>query len=81
MANQSTQEPTTWPEFAVGLFEQLTGRGAQITYEFDNLELFIPNKVGSGANHAHWKLNGTLNVRTAEHTGGNTNAGRNKRND
>jgi hypothetical protein len=56
----------TWPELAIGLYDKLTGRGAQITYEFEDLDLYVPSKVGEEAEHAHWKMNGTLKIRTEE---------------
>lgn len=58
-------ETTTWPELAAALFDQLTGRGAEITYEFDNMTVHVPSKAGDGAQHAPWKLDGTLKIRTA----------------
>jgi hypothetical protein len=59
-------ETKTWPELAIGLYDKLTGRGAQITYEFDDLDLYVPSKVGDDAEHAHWKMNGTLKIRTTD---------------
>lgn len=59
-------ETRTWPELAIGLYERMTGRGAEITYEFDDLEVDVPSKVGADAEHAHWRLNGTLKIRTRE---------------
>ncbi len=57
----------TWPELAAGLYEALTGRNAEITYDFQNMEVHVPASTG-GANveHAHWKLNGILKIRTRE---------------
>lgn len=56
----------TWPELAIGLYDKLTGRDAEITYEFDDFELDVPSKAGDDAEHAHWKMNGTLRIRTEE---------------
>ena len=56
----------TWPELAIRLYDKLTGRGAQITYEFDDFDLHVPSKVGDDAEHAHWRMNGTLRIRTKE---------------
>ena len=61
--NESTR---TWPELAIGLYDKLTGRGAEITYEFDDFELWVPGKVGSDAEQARWKMNGTLRIRTRD---------------
>lgn len=56
----------TWPDFAIGLFEALTGRGAEIAYEFDNLEIYVPVKSGSQPQFAEWKLNGVLKIRARD---------------
>ncbi|PEN13830.1 hypothetical protein CRI94_07135 [Longibacter salinarum] len=62
-----TKEGTeTWPELAIGLYDRLTGRGAEITYEFEDFELFVPSKVGGDADHAQWKMNGSLKIRTTD---------------
>jgi hypothetical protein len=59
-------ETSTWPELAIGLYERLTGRGAEITYEFEDMAVEVPSKVGEDADHAHWKLNGTMRISTRE---------------
>ena len=59
-------QTTTWPDLAAGLFEKLTGRGAEITYEFVNLEVYVPGSMGGGTQHAQWKLNGVVKIRTKE---------------
>lgn len=64
--NQQSPETKTWPDFAVSLYDKLTGRGAQISYEFVNFEVDIPSKMGQGASHAHWRMNGTINIRTSD---------------
>lgn len=56
----------TWPELAIGLYDQLTGRNAQITYEFQNLHVGVPSGTGEGASHAQWRLDGTLRIRTQD---------------
>ncbi len=65
MANEETK---TWPELAIGLYDKLTGRNAEITYEFDNFDLYVPSKTGADqeVEHAHWKMNGTLRIRTTD---------------
>ncbi|WP_224450071.1 hypothetical protein [Haloprofundus salilacus] len=59
-------ETRTWPELAIGLYERLTGRGAEITYEFEEMEVDVPSKTGEDAEHAHWRLDGTLRISTRE---------------
>lgn len=63
---ETKDDTRTWPELAIGLYDKLTGRGAEITYDFDNFELFVPSKAGSGAEYAHWKMNGKLRIRTQD---------------
>ena len=62
----SNESHTTWPELAIDLYDKLTGRGAEITYEFVNLEISVPNSATSGAAHANWKLNGVVKIRTRD---------------
>ena len=61
-----THDTHNWPELAIGLYDKLTGRNAEITYEFDNMDIHIPSSTGDDAKHAHWKLNGTLRIRTRD---------------
>ncbi|QDV61012.1 hypothetical protein [Crateriforma conspicua] len=57
----------TWPELAGGLYDALTGRNAEITYDFQNMEVHVPAKTGGqSVQHAHWKLNGVLKIRTRD---------------
>lgn len=55
---------TTWPELAIGLYEKLTERNAEITYQFENMEVWVPSGTGEDASHAKWHLNGTIKIRT-----------------
>ncbi|MES3630360.1 MAG: hypothetical protein PPP56_09365 [Longimonas sp.] len=63
---ENVDDTKTWPELAIGLYDKLTGRGAEISYEFDNFELEVPSKVGGDAEYAKWKMNGTLRIRTRD---------------
>lgn len=62
-------QTTNWPELAIGLYDKLTGRNAEITYEFDQLNVHIPSGTGNGQTHAQWKLDGTLKIRTQDRAG------------
>ncbi len=59
-----TKDTKTWPDLAIGLYDRLTGRDAEIAYDFDNFELHIPSSTASDAEHARWKMNGTLRITT-----------------
>ena len=63
MADSQTQ---TWPDLAIGLYDKLTGRGAEIEYEFDDFALQVPSGAGDAASHAQWKMNGTIRIRTRD---------------
>lgn len=62
--SETSIDTTTWPELAIGLYDRLTGRNAEITYEFENFQLAIPSSANEDAKHANWKLNGALRIRT-----------------
>lgn len=57
---------TNWPDLAVGLYDRLTGRNAEITYEFDDMHVKIPSGTGPGTTHAEWVFTGTLKIRTQD---------------
>lgn len=58
--------PTTWSDLAISLYDKLTGRHAEIIYEFSDLEIFVPVVASEKAEHVKWKLNGTVKIRTRE---------------
>ncbi len=60
----------TWPDLAIGLYDRLTGRNAEITYAFDDMHVKIPSGTGPSAEHAEWVLNGTLRITTRDGAGG-----------
>ena len=68
MSETETQidETTTWPDLAISLYDRLTGRGAEITYEFEDMEVEVPSKVGEDADHATWRMDGTVRITTQE---------------
>jgi len=59
-----TTDTKTWPELAIGLYDRLTERNAEIAYNFDNFAVGIPSSTDAKAEHAHWKLNGAIRVTT-----------------
>lgn len=62
----TTEHATTWPDLAIGLYDRLTGRKAEIVYEFADLHLQIPAGTGAQAERAEWVLNGIVKIRTGE---------------
>ncbi len=61
---EKTDNTINWPDLAIGLYDRLTGRGAEIIYEFDNMEVAVPSSATEDASYAKWKLNGTLKIKT-----------------
>jgi len=59
-------EKATWPDFVIVLFDLLSGRKAEVTWEFQNLELHVPITTGTNTEYAVWKVNGVLKVRARE---------------
>ena len=57
-----------WPDLAIGLFERLTGRNAEISYSFEDFELHVPSSTADDAEHAKWKMNGTIRITTRENS-------------
>jgi hypothetical protein len=57
---------TNWPDLAVGLYDRLTGRNAEITYEFQEMHIKVPSGTGPATEHAEWVLTGTLKIRTRD---------------
>lgn len=63
---QTLPDTQSWPDLAIGLYDKLTGRGAEITYEFHGLEISVPSSASPTAQHAMWRVNGTMKVRTKD---------------
>ena len=53
-----SEHTNTWPELAIGLYEALTEKNAEITYHFEDMKAEVPSGTGPEAEHAIWKLDG-----------------------
>ncbi len=65
--NTPTLKPefTTWQEFFAGLWETLTGKDAEVIYDFENLEVSVPSSTHeTSRNYGVWRFNGTLKIRS-----------------
>ncbi len=67
----AAEHTKTWPDLAIGLYDRLTGRNAEITYEFENLQVTVPSGTGASAEHAEWRLNGVIKIRTNDNANPN----------
>lgn len=61
-----SQHTRDWSELAINLYDKLTGRNAEITYEAQDMEVWVPSGVGDDASHAKWKVNGALKIRARD---------------
>jgi hypothetical protein len=62
----SNEHTTNWPDLAVALYERLTGKNAQIIYDFEDMHIKVPSGTGPKAEHAEWVLNGKMKIRTSD---------------
>ena len=61
-----SNDTQTWPDLAIGLYDRLTGRGAEITYQLDDLNVDVPSRVGTDSTYTKWTVNGTIRIRTRD---------------
>ncbi|GGA89623.1 hypothetical protein GCM10011369_34770 [Neiella marina] len=57
---------TTWPDLAIALYEKLNERNAELTYEFEQMQIGVPSSAGAGSETAHWTINGVLKIRARD---------------
>ena len=73
---KSSQQTTQWTNLLTDLFDRLTGKGAEISYNFQELEIDIPRAAGPQGQElgsAKWVVNGRLTIRARTQTGSNDN--------
>jgi hypothetical protein len=61
-----SEHTQNWSELAISLYNKLADRNAEITYEADDMEVWVPSGVGDDASHAKWKVNGALRIRARD---------------
>lgn len=59
-------ETTTWPALAESLYDRLTARKAEISYNFSSMKIDVPSSAGANSQHAQWVLDGTLTISTRD---------------
>lgn len=65
-SSEEITETTSWPELGIALYERLTGRNATIEYQFKDMQVAVPSGTGEDAEHAHWEIDGTVEITTDE---------------
>ncbi|HEX7207323.1 MAG TPA: hypothetical protein VF233_04020 [Nitrososphaeraceae archaeon] len=66
----SGQSSSQWAELIGELFDRLTGKGASVTYSFENFIIDIPKAVGPRGQElgsAKWTINGKLLITAETH--------------
>lgn len=71
MNTNTNDATTTWPDLGIALYDRLTGRNAEITYDFDELRVNVPSSTGESSPAAQWTLSGAVRIRTREVASGN----------
>ena len=66
--SETLENTTNWPDLAIGLYDRLTGRVAEITYQFDDMEVAVPSTATDDSSYANWKFNGTIRIKTRDNT-------------
>ena len=62
----SDEQVVDWTDLGREMWSFLTGRQAAINYRFIDMAVEVPRDTGAQAPRATWKLNGTLQITTAE---------------
>ena len=69
--NEKTgQSSSHWAELMEELFDRLTGKGASVTYSFENFVIDIPKAVGPRGQElgsAKWTVNGKILITAETH--------------
>ena len=59
-----------WTELIAELFDRLTGKGARVSYTFENLIIDIPRAIGPDGQNmgsAQWTINGRIAITAEAH--------------
>ena len=62
---KASQQNTQWTNLLTDLFDRLTGKGAEISYNFERLEIDIPKAAGPQGQElgsAKWIVNGRVTI-------------------
>ena len=65
-AGYEQAEQVSWADLGREMWSYLTGKGAAIDYEFDDMTIEVPRDTGADAPRAVWRLDGTLRITTSD---------------
>ena len=63
-AAYGTKRTVDWSDLGREMWSFLTGRKAQIDYQFVDMTVEVPRDTGANAPRATWKIDGTLRIAT-----------------
>lgn len=69
-SDKTSQSSGQWADLLADLFDKLTGKEAEVTYTFDNLEINVPEAVGPDGKRlgsAKWTINGKILIKAEAH--------------
>jgi hypothetical protein len=67
-ANDDTpvEQTNNWPELVAMVYEEMSGGDGSTTLRLRNMEIQVPSKTGPDADHAHWTVDGTIDLNPEE---------------
>jgi len=69
-SDKNSKSAGQWADLLADLFDRLTGKEAEVTYTFDNLEINVPEAVGPDGKtlgSAKWTINGKILIKAEAH--------------
>lgn len=63
-AGYGTKRTVDWSDLGREMWSFLTGRKAQIDYQFVDMTVEVPRDTGANAPRATWRIDGTLRIAT-----------------
>lgn len=68
--SKTSKTPGQWADLLADLFDRLTGKEAEVTYTFEDLEIKVPEAVGPDGKNlgsARWTINGKILIKAEAH--------------
>lgn len=62
----TSESSTSFSDLGRDMWSYLTGKEATIDYTLVDMVVEVPRSTGPNSEHATWKLNGTLRIKTSD---------------
>ena len=69
-SDKTSKSSGQWADMLANIFDKLTGKEAEVTYTFENLEINVPEAVGPDGKtlgSAKWTINGKILIKAEAH--------------